>query len=194
LTVQVYTDGACSQTSGHGGWAALMVVDGVLIDGRYGGAKNVTNNQMELQGLIEGLKLLPLLEHLRCADCGVVPSKCMKIQPKDCPILGTIMRPVYPEAVVISDSQYCVMGAVLWVHTWKGNGWKTQQKQPVKNQSQWEEVDKLSRQTIATFQWVKGHSGDDYNDLADVWAVAGKSQMYGNQAPAFSAEIPTIGS
>jgi ribonuclease HI len=87
-----------------------------------------------------------------------------------------------------------VQGAALWVHNWKANGWKTKQKQAVKNQSQWEEIDKLARQTLVSFQWVKGHSGDSFNDLADVWAVEGKTKMYGQQAPVFSSEIPTIGS
>lgn len=56
-TIELYTDGACSGNPGPGGWGALL---------RYqdqekelsGAMENTTNNQMELQAVIEGLKAL----------------------------------------------------------------------------------------------------------------------------------------
>jgi ribonuclease HI len=191
MTVRVYTDGA-SSPNGHGGWAAILFVDGVPIDGRYGGQKSITNNIMELQGLIEGMKLLPLVERLRCKDCGVVDSPCMIGCPE---IKGKILRPVYEDAVIVSDSAYCVNGAKTWIHGWKQNGWKTKEKKPVKNQELWEEVDRLARLTGARFEWVKGHNGDAGNELADVWAGAGKMMMYqtGPGAKQGWLNIPGIG-
>lgn len=193
MTVKVYTDGACSQNSGHGGWAAILVVDGTITDGLYGGSKNVTNNQMELRALQVGLALLPLVEKLRCSNCGVVDHG-HPLEAGVCEILGTIMRPVYPEAVIVSDSQYCVEGASNWIHGWKQNGWRTKQKQPVKNREYWEEIDRLTRLTGASFEWVKGHTGHDWNELADQWAVEGKKQMYGHTSGSFMVQIPTISS
>lgn len=195
MNVRIYTDGAVSP-NGHGGWAAVMFVDEVLIDGKYGGAKGATNNTMELQGLIEGMKMLPLIEHLRCENCGVVAQTCQSYLPMKgliaCPIQGTIMRPVYNDAVIISDSQYCVKGATSWVYGWVGNGWKTADKKPVKNQSQWEEVLALTKKTLATFAWVKGHNGNTGNELADQWAVAGKQEMYKVKDQIWSATIPGL--
>jgi ribonuclease HI len=191
MSVRVYTDGACS-ASGYGGFAAILVVDGTPVDGVYGGAKSTTNNQMELSGLIVGMRLLPTINMDRCKNCGVV-ELYHPMEAGVCEILGSIKRPVYPEAVIVSDSQYCVQGATHWVHGWKTNGWKTKQKQPVKNQALWEDVDKLTRLTTATFEWVKGHSGHDFNELADHWACAGKDAMYGQHLPDFLSKIPTIG-
>lgn len=207
MSVRVYTDGA-SSPNGMGGFSALMFVEGVLIDGRYGGRRETTNNQMELQGLIEGMKLLPLIEMSRCKDCGVVDKahfeggqeylappghKTGGVLGPDCDYKGPIQRPVYPEAVIVSDSQYCVNGATHWVHGWKGNGWETKDKKPVKNKELWEEVDRLARVTGARFEWVKGHGTDHGNIVADQWAVAGKEKMYQPaQGPFFVATIPGL--
>lgn len=55
--VIIYTDGACSHNPGPGGWAA------VLLYGSHqreisGGARETTNNRMELMAVIEALKCL----------------------------------------------------------------------------------------------------------------------------------------
>jgi hypothetical protein len=142
------------------------------------------------------MELLPLIDKVRCSNCGVVdighfpPNAPPGYLQVECKHLGSIQRPVYPEAIVVSDSQYCVQGATLWVHTWKANGWKTKQKQPVKNQGLWEKVDALARRTTAAFEWVKGHSGHDFNELADQWACAGKDKMYGTAGHEFRSKIP----
>lgn len=51
----IYTDGGCIGNPGPGGWAAILVRDG-----RYeeigGGAPHTTNNRMELQAAVEGLR------------------------------------------------------------------------------------------------------------------------------------------
>lgn len=55
----VFTDGACSGNPGPGGWGAVYVVDGVILDEAHGFDPDTTNNRMELTALIEGLKLVP---------------------------------------------------------------------------------------------------------------------------------------
>ena len=58
-SVQLYTDGACSGNPGPGGWAFILrdLKTGKEMTGS-GGAAETTNNQMELQAVIEGLKSL----------------------------------------------------------------------------------------------------------------------------------------
>lgn len=52
--ISIFTDGACLGNPGPGGWAAVLVRDGVYSE--YGGADPATtNNRMELTGVIEGL-------------------------------------------------------------------------------------------------------------------------------------------
>ncbi len=58
-TVTIFTDGACSFNPGPGGWAArLLYGDGRVVE--LGGfVPETTNNRMELQAAIEGLKAAP---------------------------------------------------------------------------------------------------------------------------------------
>ena len=55
--VFLYTDGACSGNPGPGGWACLLRYNQAQKE-ISGGAKETTNNQMELTAVIEGLSLL----------------------------------------------------------------------------------------------------------------------------------------
>ena len=56
MTIEIYTDGACSGNPGIGGWGVVILInkdEPVLLNG---GAQNTTNNQMELQATIQALK------------------------------------------------------------------------------------------------------------------------------------------
>ena len=55
--VIIYTDGACSGNPGPGGYAAILICDGVQKE-ISGGEAETTNNRMELMAPIEALKLL----------------------------------------------------------------------------------------------------------------------------------------
>jgi ribonuclease HI len=54
----IFCDGACSGNPGPGGWGCIVESDGERRE-YSGGLPRTTNNQMELQALIEGLKSLP---------------------------------------------------------------------------------------------------------------------------------------
>jgi ribonuclease HI len=57
--VHLFTDGGCSGNPGPGGWAYLLKhpATGKELEGS-GGQPKTTNNQMELQAVIEGLAVL----------------------------------------------------------------------------------------------------------------------------------------
>jgi ribonuclease HI len=55
--VEMWTDGACKGNPGVGGWGVWMRSGGHERE-LFGGEKLTTNNQMELQAVIEGLKAL----------------------------------------------------------------------------------------------------------------------------------------
>ena len=54
----IFCDGACTGNPGPGGWACIVEQDGARRE-LSGGLARTTNNQMELQALIEGLKAVP---------------------------------------------------------------------------------------------------------------------------------------
>lgn len=73
---------------------------------------------------------------------------------------------------IYSDSQYVVRAFNDgWLKSWKRNGWKRKEG-PVKNLDLWKELDKLTAQRKCTFIWVKGHNGNQYNELCDQMACA----------------------
>jgi ribonuclease HI len=85
--------------------------------------------------------------------------------------LRALKEPV--EARVHTDSQYVQKGISEWIHGWKRRGWKTANKEPVKNEDLWREMDRLAAQHKIQWIWVKGHAGHAENERADVLARRG---------------------
>jgi ribonuclease HI len=56
--IEIFTDGACRGNPGPGGWAAVIVQNGDMIE--IGGAEErTTNNRMELRAAVEALRRVP---------------------------------------------------------------------------------------------------------------------------------------
>ena len=56
MTIDIYTDGACSGNPGIGGWGVVIIINNNKTINLNGGLINTTNNQMELTAAIEALK------------------------------------------------------------------------------------------------------------------------------------------
>lgn len=54
----VFTDGATEGNPGPGGWGAVQVTAGEIIEEAKGSKPHTTNNEMELTALVAGLKML----------------------------------------------------------------------------------------------------------------------------------------
>ena len=135
--IEIYTDGGCSGNPGPGGWAYVIIKDGVPFAEKWGAEKLTTNNRMELQAVIAALEFLALNG-----------KKEEKI-------------------AVYTDSQYVQKGITLWLAEWKKKGWKTSDKKPVKNKDLWLRLDVLAGQFPVSWVWVKGHAGNEYNEKCD---------------------------
>ena len=55
--ITIYTDGACRGNPGKGGWGAVLIYNGKSKE-LSGGARETTNNKMELTAAIEALRAL----------------------------------------------------------------------------------------------------------------------------------------
>ncbi len=88
----------------------------------------------------------------------LAPIEALKKIPKD------------SEVQIFTDSKYVKSGITEWIHNWKKNGWKTADKQPVKNKELWEELDLLANQFEISWNWVKAHSTDQLNNEVDLIA------------------------
>ena len=71
---------------------------------------------------------------------------------------------------IFTDSKYVKSGITEWIHNWKKNGWKTANKEPVKNKELWTELDLLNNEFEISWNWVKGHSTDKLNNEVDLIA------------------------
>jgi ribonuclease HI len=71
---------------------------------------------------------------------------------------------------VYTDSQYVQKGMVSWINSWKRNGWRTSERKPVKNQELWLRLDELGTRFKVSWQWVRGHAGNTFNERCDQMA------------------------
>lgn len=102
-----------------------------------GGLSNTTNNQMELTAVIKALEYIG--KEYSFND----------------------------ELSIYTDSQYVKNGITSWINNWEKNGWKTAAKKPVKNKEFWISLRTLTNMAKIEWFWVKGHSGNKYNEMCD---------------------------
>ena len=139
MEIKIYTDGACIGNPGPGGWAAIIILENEKKE-LFGGEKLTTNNRMELTAAIKGLEY-----------CDLQEKKQLSLK----------------EIKIYTDSSYLKEGITNWISNWEKNNWKTSDKKNVKNVDLWKKLKDLSKSKQIEWQWIKGHSGNPMNDLAD---------------------------
>jgi ribonuclease HI len=139
MLIKIYTDGACVGNPGPGGWAAIILLENEKKE-LFGGEKLTTNNRMELTAAIKGLEY-----------CSAQEGKQLSLK----------------EIKIYTDSVYLKEGITSWINNWEKNNWKTADKKNVKNVDLWKKLKDLVKSKQIEWRWVKSHSGDTMNDLAD---------------------------
>ena len=117
--IRIYSDGSCLGNPGPGGWGVVFI-DGNKESYYSGSNKETTNNRMEIQGAIEGLKLTSESDDI----------------------------------TLITDSTY-VINTIT-------KNWKRKV-----NNDLWDILDNLVLTRNIKWEWVKGHSGNKFNEKAD---------------------------
>ena len=139
MGIKIYTDGACVGNPGPGGWAAIILMENEKKE-LFGGEKLTTNNRMELTAAIKALEYCDAQE-------GKLPS--------------------LKQIRIYTDSTYVKEGITVWINNWEKNNWKTADKKNVKNVDLWKKLKELVKSNQIDWHWIKGHSDDPMNDLAD---------------------------
>ena len=138
-----YTDGACSGNPGPGGWGVLLQA---FSDGRVVKERELSNGErLTTNNKMELRAAIAALEILDRTS----------------------------EITIITDSKYVMNGIQTWLAGWKKNNWKNSQKKDVKNKDLWIELDKYRSMHNVKWIWVKGHSGHEKNEIADMLANKG---------------------
>jgi len=91
---------------------------------------------------------------------------------------------------IFTDSQYLRKGVCEWLKGWKARGWKTAEKQPVKNQDLWMQLDALVAGHAIHWRWLKGHAGHKLNERCDELAAAEISKVRSQFRPPQLVAVP----
>jgi len=75
------------------------------------------------------------------------------------------------DIIIFTDSTYVKNGITDWIKKWEKNGWESSNKKPVKNKDLWIRLNDLCQKNEVIWKWVKGHSNNKYNNLADELAT-----------------------
>ncbi len=75
------------------------------------------------------------------------------------------------DVVIFTDSTYVKNGITEWIKKWEKNGWISSNKKAVKNKDLWIKLNVLCQKNEVLWKWIKGHSNNKYNNLADELAT-----------------------
>jgi ribonuclease HI len=81
------------------------------------------------------------------------------------------------DVILITDSVYLKNGITQWIHNWKKKNWRTAAGGEVKNVDLWKELEIAIERHNIEWRWVKGHSGDYGNEMADTLANEGLDKV-----------------
>lgn len=143
----IYADGACSgnkkYASSVGGYGYVIIdtLKKKIIHADGGSVGDTTNNRMELTAAISSLQYVISIE-----NDNIQNVKC----------------------ALLLDSNYVVDNWNEYIEIWSTNNWKKTNGSKVLNIDLWKLLYKISKKFKALkFQWVKGHSSQKFNELAD---------------------------
>ncbi len=142
--ITIYADGSCIGNPGPGGWAFLVLPDGSRTPNySKNGGSSLTTNNQ-----MELMAAIKALEYVK-------------------------QQNVDEKVTLRTDSQYVKNGISSWIKSWKKNNWTTSNKTEVKNKELWVQLDTLNDSLDVTWEWVKGHSIDVFNNTVDKLAKTG---------------------
>ncbi len=145
MEITIYTDGACRGNPGPGGYGSILRYTGP--DGKVYEKEISAGYESTTNNRMEILAAVAALEALK----------------KPCQI------------TLYSDSQYLVNAFRQgWLEKWKRNDWyrDAKRKEKAKNVDLWKRLDEAMKSHRVTFQWVKGHAENPFNNRCDELAVA----------------------
>jgi len=146
--ITAYVDGACwnnGQKSAKGGWAFVICFEKNKEIHSSGYIEPTTNQRMELTALIKALE--------------EIKAKFQNTE-------KTI--------TILSDSEYVVKGVNDWMFNWEKKGWQRTRKKSrgdLKNLDLWKRAYELVKDLRPVVKWIKGHNGNEYNELCDALAT-----------------------
>lgn len=100
---------------------------------------------------------------------GTEEGETTNIRMEGLAIIAALKHAGGTECQIFTDSEFWINVITKWSLAWEKNGWKKKGGE-IKNLDIVQEVCPLYRDSKATLVWVRGHNGDEGNELADEWA------------------------
>lgn len=136
-TLEVFSDGSYRSNLRVGGWGVVLIVEGERFDTDFGACTATSSLEMELLAAVKALELA--LNQVKNNQ-------------------NIILR---------TDSKVLIEGLEGKIVRYKQQKWHHLSGRPVKFRTLWEQFSLLAQGLNITVQWVKGHSGNVGNQLAD---------------------------
>ncbi|KAJ0181330.1 hypothetical protein K1T71_003415 [Dendrolimus kikuchii] len=141
--VQVYTDGACSSNGKNGAKAGLGV---------YWGDRHILNVSEPVSGRATN-------------NCGEIQAATKAIK--------VALDNGVQKLAINTDSQFLINSVTKWMQGWKKKGWKLASGEPVKNESDFKDLDSVQNKLQIKWNYVEAHKGVHGNEMADSFAKSG---------------------
>ena len=168
--IHIYTDGSCIKNPGPAAYAFVGLVAGreTILCEKVGMWEHSTNQRAELQAIVSSLQWAQDLPRVWSQPANVT---------------------------VYSDSKYAIACLSEWWPKWKRDGWIRKRKGrtwPIKNLDLIQQGIALQEVVKVSFQWVKGHSGNKWNEYVDEMANRAAARAYheGNADIGYEPEPP----
>lgn len=89
--------------------------------------------------------------------------------------LGALNQACHVE--VYSDSRYVINAMTEgWIEGWKALGWAKKGHKVLKNADLWKQLYEAALRHDVKWIWVKGHAGNEYNEVCDELATTAAQQ------------------
>lgn len=197
-------DGACRPNPGFGGYGIFGYT--------FQEAKRPKNTKHPLkdkfnfthEGILttkgtEPIEVVSILEFIRASNNPKTTNNENELK-ATLHVLGLVHERVeWTEVTIITDSEYVVKGINENLAKWEANGYKKVGGMPIAYTDDWVSIN-LYRKALAErgckviVKWVKGHSGDYGNDIADYYSVIGSNAaryQFENPTDEFRTDIYT---
>lgn len=142
--VLVWTDGGCCLKTRTGGWGVVLTMG---------------EHRKELSGCDSSPEVTNNRMELTAA------IRALEALTRKCSV------------VLHTDSQYVVNGITKWIEGWHRRGWVTRdngKEKPIANRDLWEQLYALRMQHRVDWVWVRGHAGNENNEVCDRLATAAR--------------------
>ena len=148
--IEIYTDGSCIGNPGPGGWGAVILrrdARGQLIkDREHSGHEAADTTNLRMEMI----------------------AACVGLES-----LGRVTD----EPITLRCDANLIPNAMNgWLANWKAKGWKKSDGKPVMNRDLWERLETSAEGRNVSWQWVRGHNGNEFNERADRLAYAGSRE------------------